>query len=250
MPATFKYRIKGMGGGDEFPTNSSGQIAAQLDWIEDALDAADAAERAVLRSEAKETVNRRLDPYIYAHTLQTATQDIWLNFFGLRLDSGADPTIQLFAQKCFQVYKDTTPKLLEVNEWHLPFVEGDECFHNSSPDRMWTYGHWVGQNITCIDIAKQLSAARCAHLSYNDLETGQKMTVERALSIYDKLVGSRPLHASPMEHIATPDKIYTGGDGLDFWGNPGDHGNFNGWRQYRKFLLGEAVAELPEGFTL
>ena len=45
-PQHSKYRIvKGMGGGDEFPTNSCGQIAAQLDWIEDALDAADAAER-------------------------------------------------------------------------------------------------------------------------------------------------------------------------------------------------------------
>jgi hypothetical protein len=120
-------------------------------------------------------------------------------------------------------------------------------------------GPILDDRITLED-AKRLSAARSAHLSYNDLETGKRMTIDRALAIYDRLVGSSPIHASPCEHQATPDLWVdvveeSGTDGRTWvtggWSFPEQHGNFcPGWRQARKMLPGEAVAPLPEGYEL
>lgn len=233
MPAKFRRRAKGMGGGDDLTGDEL--IAAQLDWIEDALDAADGAERAMKRDEEKETVNRRLDMFIYMHTLQTGTLFGWLNFFGLRLDN-ASPTIIQFAERCFEVFKSTTPERMGPGQWHTPFVDNREA-----------------EGTELID----LSAARCAHLSFNDLATGQRMTLERGLSIAAKLRDSAPLHASPFEHQATPDtwEPYTsrtpgvrvsGGE----WATTWQHGNLPGWRQARKMIPGEAIAPLPAGYEL
>jgi hypothetical protein len=181
-----------------------------------------------MKREAKETVNRRMDMYLYMHTLQTGTRDGWYNFLGLRLDAGADPTIQVFAQECFMAYKAATPNRLSPGSWHLPFVDIHE--------------------VATTDILINLSAARCAHLSYNDLETGQRMTLERALGIAAKLKDTSPLHASPFEHQATPDRR----SGIDarFWLGQDQWGNLPYWRQARKMIPGEAVAPMPAGWSL
>lgn len=254
MPAKFRKRTGGMGGGEELVGDEL--IAAQLRWIVRALDGADAAEEEIKYDMEKEVINRHLDPYIYAHTLQTGTRDIWLNFFGLRL-ANASPTIELFAQKCFEVYKATTPKVLQPGEWHTPFIDEDPVTLAAMAHDLpagFKFTGWYGE----AEMAIRLSAARCAHLSFNDLETGQRMTVKKALEICDRLEGSRPLHASPFEHQATPDEAkLTYGPGewdkptlIDHWKNPKQHGNLYGWRQARKMLSGEAVAELPEGYEL
>lgn len=227
MPAKFRRRAKGMGGGEELTGDEL--INAQMDWIYDALTACDAAERALDRDEEKETVNRRLDMFIYMHSLQTGTLYGWLNFFGLRL-ANASPTIEVLAQCCYNAYTSAEPNRLSPDSWHLPFVDVNEVAET--------------------DILINLSAARSAHLSYNDLETGQRMTLERALGIAVKLKDTSPLHASPFEHQATPDvwttfKTYPNG-----WLHPQHHGNLPGWRQARKMIPGEAVAPLPEGWEL
>lgn len=234
MPAKFRKRVRGMGGGEELTGDEL--IEARLNWIEDALDCVDMAERANKRGEEKETVNRRLDWCVYLHTLQTGTFAGWMNFYGLRCDEDASPTIKLFADKCFEVYKAATPTPLSPGEWHLPFT--DE----------WNDSLSEGDRIN-------LSAARAAHLSYNDLATGKRMLLHRGLQISEGLRGGRILHASPFEHQATPDDFrwdYNRRTNMEDrrWLNPREHGNLPGWRQYRKMLPGEAVAKLPEGYEL
>lgn len=237
MPAKFRNRVKGMGGGETLlGTDLS---IAEHAWHQAASDAAIWAERLNTQGLAKEIVNRPLDPFIRMHSLMTATRNGWWNFFGLRLDAAADPTIQVLAQRCWEAYRASTAKLLQPGEWHLPFVKEDEY----KAMQEWNYH-------VALDHAKRLSAARCAHLSFNDLETGKRMMVERALAIYDKLVGSRPLHASPLEHQATPDDWIKPEGVVGFWANPHYHGNLFGWRQARKMLPGEAIAPLPEGYGL
>lgn len=240
MPAKFRRRTTGMGGGEELTGDEL--IQAQLGWIEDALNAADSAERASLR-EAKETVNRRLDMFIYMHSLQTGTRDGWMNFHGLRLDGGADPTIQVLAQRCFDSYKTAEPERMSPGTWHLPFVD-------TAVDDVWIRRDGVSIPESALQNAIDLSAARCAHLSYNDLETGQRMTIERALTIAEKLKDFRPLHASPFEHQATPDELHHNNHLAGIWQRPSEHGNLPGWRQARKMIPGEAVAPLPEGWKL
>lgn len=229
MPAKFRKRVTGMGGGDDLIGDEL--YDAKIRWIEYALDCADSAE-ASLKYEAKETTNRRLDMVIYMHTLQSGVRDIWWNFFGLRLDAGADPTIVVLTQKTFEVYKKTEPERLAPGMWHLPFVDREE------------------QNELTLDAAIDFSAARSAHLSYNDLETGQRMVYDRAQRIVKTLRDSRPLHPSPFEHQATPDTWVKREGVMGFWANPYLHGNLPGWCQQRKMIEGEAVAPLPLGYEL
>lgn len=267
MPAKFRRRAKGMGGGEELEGHALSM--AFLAWREGTAGAMQMAERLNEIGLSKEIVNRPLDPHVRMHSLMTATRDGWLNFFGLRLDAGADPTIQVLAQRCFDAYKASSPQLLQPGEWHLPFIDNEtlqDIMQQWVNKQEWTIGTTVDEAKKRIvtefwtdrtrDIAIKVSAARCAHLSYNDLGTGKRMTVERALAIYDKLVTARPIHASPCEHQATPDewdvdRTYTGmviSDGE--WRHPEQHGNLFGWRQFRKMIPGEAVAGLPVGYEL
>lgn len=250
MPALFRARTKGMGGGDMLINEDL--ILAEQQWRWAATSAAEQAQALnEVHHLAKEIVNRPLDPFIRMHSLMTATRDGWMNFFGLRLDPGADPTIQVLAQKCWAAYVASTPRLLQPGEWHLPFVDENDKVAVSEYMENFTAQHSISWAEGSAEfIYQQLSAARCAHLSYNDLETGKRMTVERALSIYDKLVGSRPLHASPLEHQATPDHRVIGLDGgrAERWMHPELHGNLLGWCQARKMLPGEAVAPMPEDY--
>lgn len=256
MPAQFRKRIKGMGGGDLLEGRELED--AQGAWRYMARSVANMAERWSVQGLAKEIVNRPLDPFIRMHSLMTATRDGWMNFFGLRLDENADPTIQRLAQKCYTAYTESKPDTLSPGDWHLPFcdLQVETGINGWSPDHIEG-----GDGETYSDVVEyclKLSAARCAHLSYNDLETGRRMTLDRAVAIYDKLTKSRPLHASPLEHQATPDtwRAYLRSDereihgNLGEWENPLEHGNLPGWRQARKMLPGEAVAPLPEGFEI
>ena len=63
----------------------------------------------------------------------------------------------------------------------------------------------------------------------------------KAKQLYDKLVGSVPLHASPLEHQATPDRKVKGK-----WEHPELHGNFHGWIQNRKLFESEFINEYQE----
>lgn len=83
---------------------------------------------------------------------------------------------------------------------------------------------------------KKISVARCARTSYLTHE-GTKPTVTKDLKLYDDLVGARPLHASPAEHQATPDKeIRDVTTATTSWEALELHGNFQGWVQHRKII--------------
>jgi hypothetical protein len=50
-----------------------------------------------------------------------------------------------------------------------------------------------------------------------------------------------PLHASPAEHQATPDRMIQFASMVG-WEKQALHGNFVGWNQFRKMFVGESVA--------
>jgi len=57
------------------------------------------------------------------------------------------------------------------------------------------------------------------------------------LQLYDRLIGSAPIHASPAEHQAQSLSADKGGYRL---------GNLRGWLQYRKTLEGENVTSFKK----
>jgi thymidylate synthase ThyX len=177
----------------------------------------------------KQVANRILMPFMHMDTVCTATD--YANFFHLRIHPDAEPHICMLAKTMKQQLDLGKPKLLQPGEWHLPYITYDD----------WIEG--VGMGVLTDEIQKvfiKQSVARCAWVSYVD-PLGKKATVEQEIALHDKLVVSQPLHATPAEHQATPDREFgKAGKVLD-WEFPEQHGNLRGWRQYRKMLPGENV---------
>lgn len=170
----------------------------------------------------KQVVNRLLEPFCHINVVVTATE--WSNFFALRRHEDAQPEMRVLAENMFVAMMDGAPVKMREGDWHLPYVSQSE----------WDgfEGH-VEAKVKGIKI----SVARCARVSHLT-QDGKTPSIEEDLALYDRLVGSRPLHASPCEHQATPDKWCVIVDGYD-WEQPKKHGNLRGWIQYRKTLPGE-----------
>ena len=105
-------------------------------------------------------------------------------------------------------------------EWHLPYVY---------PEELKEHG---------LELTRKISVARCARVSYKAFD-GTVAPLEKDIELFEDLLVSQPLHASPAEHQATPDQSYQEKFGEMGWMNPGLHGNFRGWIQFRKTLPNE-----------
>ncbi|MES0134539.1 FAD-dependent thymidylate synthase [Mesorhizobium sp. M0016] len=174
----------------------------------------------------KQIVNRLLEPFSHINVVVTATE--WSNFFGLRRHSGAQPEIRELADCMIEAMLGSKPVKLGPGQWHVPYVADND-------KEIWDYG--IANNLDLKTLAIKLSVARCARVSYLTHD-GKKPDIASDLALYDRLVGSEPLHASPAEHQATPDAFNPYNE---VWQEPHLHGNFVGWVQYRKTLPNENI---------
>ena len=188
----------------------------------------------------KQIANRVLEPFQFINQVVTATD--YDNFYYLRLDNAAQPEIQELAKVMYEAMKNSIPVLLLETEYHLPFISDKIKSKHSKENQI------------------KISASLCAQHSYRVSDP----TLGKAKIIYDKLVNSRPLHASPFEHIAKPfkdqeyelrlkqkDIMKNGLMKLDFDSDYAEtkskiimyEGNFKGWSQVRKEIKDETCNE-------
>lgn len=194
------------------------ELAKSL-WIEAATNAADIAEQMESIGLHKQVANRILEPFQHIHVVLTATE--FDNWFYLRAHPDAQPEIQELAMQMGDVIYRNAPKLLRPNEWHLPYVteeERNDGFFKANPDNA--------------ELLRKISAARCCRVSYLKHD-GNAASIADDIDLCDKLAGSKPIHASPFEHQATPDVYLRNGE-AGYWHRPELHGNFIGWIQNRK----------------
>lgn len=195
---------------------------AQAIWQAAMHDAVRSATGLAAVKAHKQIVNRILEPFSHITVLCSGTE--WSNFLGLRDHPAAEPHIQILAREIRRCLENDPIQDLEPGQWHMPFTD-------YNPKLAITR---LAQN----DFLK-LSVARCASTSYKTVE-GFDMTLNKAIEIHDKLVGSTPLHASPAEHVAYADEWIEGNEvNSPEWGEPELHGNFEGFCQYRKTLPNE-----------
>ena len=170
----------------------------------------------------KQTVNRMVEPWSHITVVVTSTD--YGNWFALRDHPDAQPEIMWLARYMQEAYNHNRPKLLLPGEWHLPFVEKDD-------KRVLTEDEW--------QYLIKVSVARCARTSYKTHDNRETTYAEDA-ALFKRLIDRTPLHASPAEHQATPD-TQRGPDDIEprpIWNHGWQHGNFVGWRQFRKTLPG------------
>lgn len=148
---------------------------------------------------SKQYANRPVETWSYVHDILTTTE--LDNFFEQRIHEAAQPEIRELAIKIKEARDNSIPEVKDF-ALHLPYVTKDERL--------------MYNNQECLI----MSVARCARVSYMN-HVGNLPTFEEDHDLYTRLVGSRPIHASPSEHQAFP---------------IGDHEmykNFKGWVQYR-----------------
>ena len=161
----------------------------------------------------KQVANRILEPFQYISVVLTTTElDNW---FELRDHPDAQPEIHELAGLMKEELVKSSPRRLGMSEWHLPYITNEEL-----------------ETFDIVDLLK-MSCARCARVSYLTHD-GKVPNFRKDFELFDRLVGSRPLHASPTEHQATPS------------GDNQFHKNFRGWVQFRKFVEATAFS----GFEL
>lgn len=241
MPIYWGSNKPGMQAGEELEDRDLS--IAKKRWLYAMNDAINRAQELMDLGLHKQIANRILEPWAHINVVVTATE--WANFFALRAHPDAQPEIKALAEAMMAAMGQSDPVLLAPDQWHLPYVD----LNGQSDDVDAAENHITANGVLrvvptwdqVVEILKKVSVARCARVSYLTHD-GRKTTVKEDLALYEKLVVSQPLHASPAEHQATPDhRIGKHGQGWP-WAHPDLHGNLEGWIQYRKTLPNEFVA--------
>lgn len=201
----------------------------------------------------KQIVNRLLEPFTYIDVLVTGTD--WNNFFHLRDHEDADPTMHDLAVKAKKAIAESVPTQLKPGEWHLPYITPD--------DWVWAknfckYGRVTRDEPTyqeMVLVLRKISAARCARVSYKLFDgTTDHM---KDLQLFEDLIISEPVHASPSEHQGTPIRptdefkprinepfeVSSWDEGITHVDRDGQLWSsfFRGWVQHRKLIPNEYV---------
>ncbi len=189
-------------------------LSSREAWIRAANLMADAAQAFNDAGYHKQVVNRLLEPFTHINVVVTSTQ--WANFYALRRHEDADPTMRALADSMWEAHQASTPKVIDENTWHLPYITEEDK-----------------ENLSTMQLLIS-SAARCARVSYNKHD-GSSPSFDDDLALYQKLVTAELVHASPLEHQARPDPYVL---------SPKQWGNFDGYVQFRKTVPNEAIHDV------
>jgi hypothetical protein len=204
---------------------------------------------------AKQVFNRLTEAFQMMKVVLSGTE--YDNFFWLRNDGAADPTLHELARVMWEARQASAPAMLQPGEWHVPYVE---TVRNSSGAALAYYiwektedGFPAKQWLTPMDAVK-VSAARSAAVSFRNEDYGYNKCME----VHQRLVGDERKHASAFEHQCTPMKAadyesdtfkhanipampWTWEEGISHMDRNGNlwSGPLKGFVQYRKLIPGE-----------
>lgn len=214
IPDDFASRVKGMGQGAALDSHDQQEVLGI--WLAHRDHAVKTAREMLEYDLAKQQINFVLQDFAWITGIITATH--WDNFWALRADvldpaSPPRPEVNKIARMMKRAHTYSNPRLLEENEWHIPYVDPDEIRDDAKirnilqPSR---FQPWI-----------KVSAGRCGRVSY--LTHDGRRDPSADLVLHDRLLANG--HMGPFEHQATPMIRSLG------WS-----GNFWGWKQYRKTI--------------
>lgn len=232
--------------GDEDAPNTDLTFTNEEGWLwarDKAVTAAQAFADALYH---KQVLNRLVEPFMWIDVLVTSTD--WKNFLHLRDHPKAEPHIKDLAVLVQKALAEADVQTLEIGDWHLPYIDWADW-----EEAKTRFGSVDEQ----LDFLKKISAARCARISYTPFDGDP--SYERELERFNLLVTDDTVHASPLEHQCSPDRIVT--IETTMWSDDAEnsfvlkdcstrgglsrelHGNLRDFIQYRKTVPGECVLE-------
>lgn len=190
----------------------------------------------------KQIANRITEPFQMMKTVISGTE--WANLIWLRHHADAQPEFFELADCIVEALKKSNSILLLPGEWHVPYVNTER-----DVEGVLRYYDSDGQELSTEDAIK-VSASCCAQVSYRKNDD----SLEKAKDIFARLIESEPIHASPIEHQATPMKykdawLYSQDMNPAIWEEGITHmdrdknywsGNLRGFIQHRKLIKCEA----------
>jgi thymidylate synthase ThyX len=203
---------------------------AKVIWLKSRDEAVENARLLLKEGIHKQNVNRILEPYQWHTCIISATE--WNNFFKLRDHADAQPEIVTLAKMMRVVYKSSTPKKLNYDEWHLPLIDESD------------------KDLT-LEQKIKVSVGRVCRVSYVNHHGIRDYNDD--IRLHDSLVAN--CHFSPTEHIARPARVddiiadiqkrgyCVNAEQLGNDGGALPIGNFTGWVQYRKTIPGESGSD-------
>lgn len=212
------------------------RTAAEKEWLRARDLMLEASERLAKIGLHKQLCNRLIEPWMFITVIVTSTT--FDNWFHQRKHKAAQPEIAWVAGDMWEKKEASKPRLLEVGEWHLPLLTGTEFEHEDRQAALRlaeTQSRLAGDLMPRFhEILKKISTGRVARVSY--LTHDGRRDIGEDITLHDKLLAGQstgdPLHMSPFEHVA---KALANANEQS--------GNFRGWGQYRKEIVGEHYGE-------
>lgn len=196
----------------------------------------------------KQVYNRLTEPFQMMKTVLTATE--YANLFWLRDHEAADPSLAELARCMREAAEQSTPELLHPGEWHLPYVDWTYTGDDSPVKMYYILTEDNGYRFMTLEEAIKVSSARCAAVSFRNVDYG----VEKSTEVYNRLVGDLRKHGSAFQHQATPIQSASYGFNRAYSGSTWEQGithadrdgqlwsaQFRGWIMHRKLIPGENV---------
>ena len=176
----------------------------------------------------------------------------------LKMNEGqAEIHMMALAEAMWDAMNESTPKVLGIGEWHIPFADTIDLQDWYNESKRPTAAFWNELE----DYEKdswniKIATAKCARVSYTTVGSKNKSSHTADIELYNKLLESG--HMSPFEHCAKAmdtqeyelsvnGKLeWTGGQydkPLPTEGTEGWSGNFRGFIQYRKMFNNENITK-------
>lgn len=269
LPTSWGKNQKGMQA-DEDVSEAEADRARRL-WLIGRDDAVTVVNNLLDCGIHKQLTNRLLEPFMWHTVIVTATE--WDNWFHLRNNAMAHPEIKRAAELMQTLFEVSTPRILRDGQWHLPLVydeDWDLVRRHLGLQGPPPGGAHLIEHPDLMPSMVKVSCSRCARVSY--LTHEGKRDIGEDLTLYDRLL--QPGHMSPFEHAARPMTDYEYQRALRIEVIAADErknllflhfmpeedieevlaerklklvrsretafcGNFNGWVQHRKLILGE-----------
>ena len=222
IPIKFMKEHTGMQGNEFFESQNAIAIL-KGNWLKARDSAIEQAKNLSEFGLTKQIVNRLLEPFMWHRVIATATD--WQNYFALRAHEAAEIHIADLAEKMLGAYNTSSPKELDVGEWHIPF--GDRFDEARVRELLFDLGPAPSEDdkIDIESLKVKIATARCARISYFNFEGQDDYSAD--VKLHDRL--KKLGHWSPFEHCAVAGNV----------GRNSSTGNFNGFIQYRKQFQGE-----------
>lgn len=173
LPVYYGSNKRGMQAGDEIPKSSMDQSESIIkEMMEFCIKGAKKLDEL---GNHKQVVNRYVAPWMFIGVIVTSKD--FDNFFIQRCHKDADPAFQKIADMMLEAYINSTPKVKQLGEWHLPF------------------GDRMPEGLSDRDKA-MISSGRCARISYEN-HYGE-FSPDEDIRLANDLI--KNMHMSPFGH--------------------------------------------------